>query len=391
MSRPVRIPAGASLALLLAVPVAAGAQHAAEGWRDSALRVVAHYDSLRSERDAAVRAARLEMRRQHTWVEVKEGAFIVRSDPRLADRVRAAAREASALVDRRGGAPLRRRLATRTPEFGADSGRTRSAFTSQAWRARTWFRQDSAQVNSPTITVANGTPATVEDFRITLVDLAERVALDGADSALVAWLTVPRLPLRDAAAERWSQAYVELVTTASSSVRACRAGLVAGCLTSLGITSAPAARLDAWYDAADYRDVLARVAVRRTDSAAVASAERCRASGDVAACSRAAHAIPPDRVPYPLSSLNRQLFVEEVLRAGGSGAYERMIEAHGPIVDRLAAAANAPLDTVVSRWMARLDAARPSEMAVTPGTVAFTLAWCGVFMGIAIVRRGSWS
>lgn len=375
-----------AMLLLVVLPAPAGALQATDGWRDSALRVVAHYDSLRSERVSAFHAARAALRSGGDWIDIHEGAFTMRVIPRLAARARAGARLATEVVDRRGGPALRTRLATRTPVFGADTGWARFGH-----RAVTWFRDDTMRISSPRVSIATIRPATAADFRDALLTLAEVAALAGTDSVLRGWGVGSRLPLRDAPRERWSRAYVELVTTASASLRRCLGRDTAACLTSLGVEPPSGSRLDAWYDPGDYRDVLQHVAVRHADSSAVASAKRCRATGAPEACARAARAIPEVNVPLPLSPPTRQLFLGEVLRSGGSGAYARLVATHGTLAQRLRAAAGVPLDTVVTRWMVRLDAARESEMAIMPGTVAFTLAWCGLFIGIAIMRRGAWN
>jgi hypothetical protein len=81
--------------------------------------------------------------------------------------------------------------------------------------------------------------------------------------------------------------------------------------------------------------------------------------------------------------------VEEVFRAGGTGAYDRLVSAHGSVREQLAAAAGVPLDSVVSAWRARVLAARSEPMMVTPLVALAALVWCGAFTAVALGRRGA--
>jgi hypothetical protein len=370
----------ASLAVAFAV-APLGAQHAS-GATDDALREVRRLDSLLAARRQAARSLADSLRRGERWVDVPAGALTVRTRGSLAGAVRAAAESAVASVDGRGGAALQVRLAKHVLVITAD---TVPGLLGIEWVVR--VRVDTGDRAMITSQFRSAGPPSARDLVEPLAGAAERVAAAGADSALSTWLMVGRISLRDSPEARWQSAYTELATSPSHTVRHCRTGDAAACLTSLGLDGR--GELGAWYAPDDYRELVAVAAVRRPDSLARAAAERCGRDGDAGACEIAARSIPADRVPLPLSADVRQLFVESVLRAGGSGAYGRLVSARGPVRDRLLAAAGMPLDRVVEQWAARVIASRPEPMHVSPLVFVVTLAWCCAFTAIGIGRRSA--
>jgi hypothetical protein len=364
-------------AILLAVR-AAGGQSAAE----ERLAAIRRLDSALVVRSAAYQAAEEGYYGRIAWVDVREGGMQVRTTGALESRVRAAARAATTALEDRGGSALRARLARRLPTIATDSA---AALLGTEWRV--WVTPDTGRGMRAARRYATVGRARTGTIAQHLIALAENLALEDADSALTAWLMGARLPLTESPRAQWSDAYVELSATHSSAGRRCAGGDVEACLTSLGLFEGPADRLDAWYPPEDHRGLIVAARVSWPDSTTRALAARCRKSGDAGACAAAARAIPPDRVPLPVSASARQLFVDEVFRSGGPDAYARLIAARGPLRGRFAAAAGVPVDVVAARWRERVLDARPETMRVTPALLLAVVGWCGMFGALGVARR----
>jgi hypothetical protein len=179
-----------------------------------------------------------------------------------------------------------------------------------------------------------------------------------------------------------------MATTPSSVAHRCRSGDDEACLTILGLGAAVGPMLETAYGPEDYRALLVGHALRPADTAALESRRRCVRSDDAAACAVAIHAVPPSQIPLPLSADARRLFVDEVFRAGGERAYERLMQARGPLRARFAESAAMPIEQVVARWRDRVLEARPEVMAVRPAVVVAAATWCGILTmaGIGTVR-----
>jgi hypothetical protein len=351
---------------------------------DRVAREIARLDSLRMVRRAAYDSLAHTLMNRVDWVDVNVGLFHLRTTAALRDRVRAAGVLATRAVGARGGDALRDRLGRRQPVIGTDSLAIRLG---TEWVV--WFAADTGRVGWDRRAVATGS-ASASQIADHLVNFAERVALEGADSTLGAWLMVQTVPLQAAARADWMRVFTEVGTVRSAVMRRCRAGDAGSCLTALGVRSPEGNRLTTWYDPSDYRALLRLVGVRADDSAGVVAAARCQRTGEADACVTAARAISQTPVPLPASALARRLFLDDVLRAGGSDAYARLMAARGSIEERLTAAAGMPLERVVGPWRDHVAAARPDAASISASTAFFTLAWCGVFLAFAVVRRGSW-
>ena len=215
--------------------------------------------------------------------------------------------------------------------------------------------------------------------------------MQGVDSALAAWVMLGRAPLRPATAAENSDAYIELATTESIALRRCRARDVSACLDALGIDSMPGTRLSRWYAPEDYRSIARVAAPPGRDSIAVAAWIRCRREGDEMACRSTVNALANERVPLPFSAAARFTFLRDVLDAGGAGAFERLVASSGTERERLAAAANEPLDRTVNRWLDRVERSRPDRMRTSGTLIVASLGWTAAILGLALVRRTSWA
>ena len=301
-------------------------------------------------------------------------------------RVREAVDSVSGLIERRGGPALAPRVATHTPMVVPDS--TRAMFGMLRVIA---FVPDTGRRSASIARRPIPATATASQIADGLASMVEQFALQGADSALAAWVMLGRVPLRPASAAEAADMYFELATIASAALRRCRTEDSASCLDVLGVDSLPGTRLARWYAPDDYRRLLAIVAPPREDSVAVAAWLQCRENRDETACVAAANAIPDSRIPPPLSATARVMFLREVLEAGGPAAYGRLMSASGSVRGRLEYASGQPLDTIVRRWRARIEHARPDRMRLQPGLVLASLGWTGLLLGLTLARRGTWA
>lgn len=352
---------------------------------DSLRREIARLDAIATAEHALYDSARTQYQRRGEWTELRVGTLHLRADARVEVEAREAAAVVAALIDSAGGEALRVRVSRHLPAVRLHERKRRFGD-----ERRIGITDDTTRRHLNSTWTRVGRRVTAAQLVAPLAAVVEKYALDGADSALVAWVMLGRLPLREPPVEQWSAAYVELATAPAESVRRCRDGDLEACLTSLGLLEGDLSRLDAWYVPSDYRALLELIVAPRHDSATLADAAQCRESGEAAACRRAAQAFPEERVPLPLSADVRQLFVREVLEAGGPQAYTRLMAPAGGLRARLAAAAGMPLDSVAARWRARILAAQPEPGRIPPFFAVTTLAWCGLFTAIGVARRGAW-
>ena len=351
---------------------------------DSLLARIHALDSLVASRKHTVDSVRRSLVRPVPPVEITSGAISVRTTPELASRVRAAVALASTVVDSAGSSTLPARVASYVPIVVRDSTPVAMGFVPVISlapdSARRWY--SSLRMN---VSIA-ATPSQIAD-RLAL--FIEQYALQGADSSLAAWVMMGRLPLRPTSDENARDVYVELAANESVAARRCRTGDTAACLDAFGLDSSNGSRLTRWYAAEDYRSLLHRVAPPREDSMAVAAWLRCRDARDQDACVIAANALPDASVPLPFSATARLMLVRQALELGGPGAYDRLVSPNVTMRARMEAAAGKPVDVVVQRWLARVEAARPNPMRVRPGATLASLGWCGLFLAIGITRRRS--
>jgi len=314
------------------------------------------------------------------------GVLHIRTEPRLEPRVRAAAQAVTTLIDQRGGTTVAKRASAYVPTITRDSAwsmfGTVPVIAINADTARRWSMIGQRHVPSraSAAELADGLAAIVEQF-----------AMQGVDSALAAWVMLGRAPLRPATTAENSDAYIELATTGSIALRRCRARDVSACLDALGVDSMPGTRLARWYSTEDYRSVARVAAPPGDDSVAVAAWIRCRHKGDDLACRSAVNALTNARVPLPFSASARFTFLREVLDAGGVGALDRLVTSSGTVRERLAAAANEPLDQTVGRWLDRVERSRPERMRTSGTLIIASLGWTAAIVGLALVRRTSWA
>ena len=353
---------------------------------DSLLQTVRGLDSVLLVRTRSVDSIRRTLVRQLPPVDIREGPIHVRTDSTLAPRVRSAVSSVVEMVDQRGGSLVASRSSAHVATITRDSTRSivgmLPVIAINADTTSRWSMIDRRHVRAS----ASGAAIANE-----LAAIVEQRAMQGVDSALAAWVMVGRAPLRPASAAEEADAYVEYATTESAVLRRCRARDPFACLDALGVDSIAGSRPDRWYAAEDYRSLVRASAPLRDDSVAVAAWIRCRRNGDEASCGIAARALPNGRVPLPLSASVRFTFLREVLDAGGKGAFDRLVGSPGTVRDRLTAAAGEPLDRTALRWLDRLESSRPRRMEIPATLLAASLGWSALILGLALIRRNSWS
>jgi len=317
-------------------------------------------------------------------LDVAQGALHVRTDSTLATKVRGAVNHVARLIDQRGGTVIATRASAFVPTITRDSTRSivgmlpTVSITADTARRSSTFGQRSVRASASGAEFADALAAIVEQF-----------AMQGVDSALAAWVMLGRAPLRAMTEAEAADAYIELATTESIVLKRCRARDVTACLDALGIDSTTGSRLDRWYGHEDYRSLLRAAVPGRDDSVAVAAWLRCRHDRIERDCDVAAHALPNDRVPLPLSASMRFAFLREVLDAGGPGSFDRLVGSPGSIKSRLAAAAGESLDSTVVRWLDRIERGRPERMRMPMSLVVASLGWSGLILGLVVMRRSS--
>lgn len=313
---------------------------------------------------------------------VESGALRIRVSGPLAARTREAAGLTVHALESRGGDALRTRMARHLPSITLGE---EARVLGVEWHVR--VSPDTGRYRVPSRRFSSAGRVRTNALAEQLAWLVESYAMDGADAVLVGWVMGGQLPLRERPADSWAQAYVELMTVESVALRRCRAGDADACLAALGVLPDEASRFHAWYAPDDYRSLAHLIMYDRRDTATAAAMRQCRGQGDVEACTALVAKLPPQRVAPPLSAETRHLFLGEVLRSGGDGAYARLMTAEGSMRERLQATAGVPLEQVVDGWRTRVIEARPRDSSLSPGLALATLGWCGLFALAAFSRR----
>jgi hypothetical protein len=226
------------------------------------------------------------------------------------------------------------------------------------------------------------------------------------DTAALAGLLLQRLPLGDPdrefrvwlgdalrpaprQAEEWSDTYVSLVTAPYLAARRCFAGSLEACRSALGLDEYPAGIVLAYRDSSERRLATARVQSFFQDGGGRAAYQECQAGAD-SVCTELLAGIPLAMLPKPVSVTARLTLARLALSTGGREAYHRLAASAGaPIGARLSLAAGLPLDSLVSRWRARVIAARPAPVTLPSYGYAAGLGWVLCF-GLCALGSSRW-
>ena len=345
-----------SRAICLAIVAAgiAGALHAqsrAEYGRllSDLLRKRPRVDSLMKAR-AAARATRLAL------ANVRVGDLLLVTLPARQARARELADKTWAIVSTtfgRATVVLRRQVFI--PSFGVDE----------------WVQVDQGSIPVP---IADTGTAT-------LVQAVATILYQATDSTLHAWMGEPYIPHAEQRVHD-EPLYMELVTSPLQQVQRCYAGSIDACRLAFGVEG----REDpwsTWYDAADRRRLVDRVfrgSSRRED---------CVTHYSDAACLAALRLESLSSAPPPFSSAARLSLLATALHAGGNGAYERLLSAHGSLGQRLALAAGSSPEALIVAWRERILSARPKSAEFTPPSAWAAVAWCLVLAALSF-RSTRW-
>ena len=219
--------------------------------------------------------------------------------------------------------------------------------------------------------------------------LVANVPMPSPDHAFVTWLGGTLRPATRAAQER-TNVYVELVTAPSTPARDCFLGALPACRIALGLQSA-GDPLDLWYPGtAERRALVTLVFADFFNHGASAGAFASCTAGVDSVCDALLRRLPAGSLPGPLGTQARTTLLRVALEAGGRDAYHRLVaDSDQALSDRIASAANADLDGVLTRWRDQILAARPPAVSLSWWEIALTLAWAGVF-GACALRSSRW-
>lgn len=204
--------------------------------------------------------------------------------------------------------------------------------------------------------------------------------LSGADTALHDWLGGPVLPGLDSD-QRRAQVYVALVTAPSQAVRRCFVGDRAACRDALSLGPATPDLLTRWYGPDERRLLVTVQYAGFLDKGVRAPEFRSCAVGSDSACLDLLESLPPGSLVRPLDYAARFSLLETAVALGGTRTFSRLFAtAPGPIGARLAAAAQVPEDSLVTRWRSDVVSARPKPVPLPPWAMGLALVWMVAFM-----------
>jgi hypothetical protein len=219
--------------------------------------------------------------------------------------------------------------------------------------------------------------------------LLSTVPIAPADTALQGWLGGPVRPLIHADLER-ADVYVRLVTAPSEASRRCLMGDIGACRDALDlfVRGDPVAR---WYPSArERRSLVLKTFTPYWSVGAQVSMFRACDQGSDSACTALLRSLPPGGLPRPLTYDARATLVNIALQLGGRAAYHRLVaSASRSIADRLALAGGVGVDTLLSRWRARILMARPTPVSLPPFGIWIALGWTALF-AVCGLRSSRW-
>jgi hypothetical protein len=194
-----------------------------------------------------------------------------------------------------------------------------------------------------------------------VADYLAQTAANIATNRLMAGLDHSRLgtvPVAQPATDGWTDLAIWTATATSTVARRCAVGQLADCRRLLE-TPTSTARLEDWYDPADYPALVERRDWRKDSEERQEIARRCVEMHDAGACSDAAHhmLLP---YPVPIDAMHESL-TALALEKGGPQALARMFAAPVDDIARVEAAAVMPMDSLVAQWQRRVAAARPTH------------------------------
>lgn len=199
------------------------------------------------------------------------------------------------------------------------------------------------------------------------------------------WLRTT-VPLNRMDAESWSHARIDLLVANAEAARRCANDDAAHCSLALGLSPVTDAAF-AYYNARERRTIVERHAgvLRRADPAFF---DRCSAEQSQPACDSLVRMVPSEAIDPPVPPSVRQSLTRYALDLGGDGAFDRFMRPAG-VSERLAAAAQVPIDSLIARWREKLLDSRTSSTALDATTALSSLFWIGLCACLSL-RSSRW-
>jgi len=190
-----------------------------------------------------------------------------------------------------------------------------------------------------------------------------------------------RVPARLLDADGWTDLAIWTATSSSSVARRCIDGRLADCRRLL-LIAPTAARLEDWYEPADYPALVERSQWYSLDTRMHDLKRRCIEERQFDACSEAAHNMS---VPYPIPvGAAHDAVVGIALERGGPHALTRMFAAPSDDLARVEAAAGVPIDSVVADWQRHIVDAKPRHGV---SGLIFVALWFSTLAYAVSIRR----
>lgn len=194
------------------------------------------------------------------------------------------------------------------------------------------------------------------------------------------------IPLDSVLPGSWPFHRLSAVSSPSIVARRCFEGDLAGCRLALELNPAQDPVTE-WFDAP------ARRALVEKDPALAGrvnrgAKHRCIAGMD-SACITVLRGFARTDIPSPLTRNDRRSFQQLALALGGPLAPERWALAQGGVESHIAAAAQMPVDSVVSQWQRRLRTSRTPSDDMSPEIAGVSAAWI-LILGALSLRSSRW-
>jgi hypothetical protein len=206
------------------------------------------------------------------------------------------------------------------------------------------------------------------------------------------WSHAP-LPVDTATDYNWSTVRAQLVTSLASVARQCYAGNLNACKVTLGLT-AESDPVMSWYDSTARRAVVELwrqttlheasflLEVRSPTSRCLAGSDR-----DCIALLRTDDYVTARTAPGSPGA--RSTLIQQAFAMGGAGALQRLIGNDTSSSDRLAAAAKAPFDTLLTQWLRNVRTRGSASENLTPGMAIIAIGWI-IVVGALSLRISRW-
>jgi hypothetical protein len=307
---------------------------------------------------------------------IRLGNFVILSDTAHAGLARATAAIVSPELDR---------------TFGSWAARMRSHVLVVRRPAGKRLERDTSVVESGIVgpggvVFMTSSYATTDALAAAWRRKAEEYLTRDLDPVMRDWLGTS-MSSEPVSARGLSRGRVDLVLAQSQAAHDCASGRLESCSKVLGLVPMddPAFEL---FNNRERRQMIEwySFVLHRRDPLRYAN---CVSAGNEATCDSLVRLLPADVVGRSVPPAVRLNFLRYALLRGGDGAFDRLARSDGAIADRIAAAAHAPIDSVVSQWQANLISSPSSSTAIDVPTALSSLFWACACGALAL-RSSRW-